>query len=185
KPKQELAPYGFGPEQDADGSVTAVALYQSRLKNYLGSINQIITPKYAASYWLVTYHKQPEFDLAFASNLDGTNGAFRGTTIALLESPMHLKFDPTKGYTGKGTLHYETKPLPRQHKCDLIWSGSGSTTLDVVGLHITGDPSRGQALQIELDIVPGPTKETGTDGCPVAGSPASYEGAFWAVLWNV
>jgi hypothetical protein len=185
KPKQELQPYGFGPEYDATGFVGAVALYQSRLKNYLGFFNQILTPKGATTGYLVTYHKQPEFDFDFASFLDGTSASFRGSSVALLESPIHLKFDPAYGYTGQGTLHFETKPLPRQDHCDFTYSGSGTYPFVVEGGQITVDPTG--ATQIELDIATFPPLglwENITWGCPGPKQPATWPVPFWLALWT-
>jgi hypothetical protein len=184
QPKHELPFYGYGPQKTRVGSVSVLALYQSRHKNYLGTVNQFITPKYAGPMlWAVAYHDQPEFDLDFGSILEGTDEGWRGRTVT--SAKVHLTYDPAKGFVGEGALTYETTPLPRLRSCDLTWSGSGSTTFEVVYGHITGDPSRGETPQVELYIVTGPTHETATTRCPLGQPPRTFEGSFWTALWNV
>jgi hypothetical protein len=183
QPKHELPFYGYGPQKTRVGMVMVLALYQSRHKNYLGSVAQLISPKgVGGMLWSVSYHDQPEFDLDFGSILEGTDGGFRGRTVT--SAKVHLTYDPAKGFVGEGALTYETTPLPRVRSCDLTWSGSGSTTFEVVYGHITGDPSRGETPQVELYIVTGPTHETATTLCPLGQPPLTVEGSFWTALWN-
>jgi hypothetical protein len=57
RPKNEDSPFGQGLKKAEVGVLSGVALYQSRHKNYLGSFNQIITPKWDFLAWLVEFHE--------------------------------------------------------------------------------------------------------------------------------
>lgn len=181
KPKQEAEPYGVGPEYTAQGVLTAVALYQSRHKNYIGTINSILTPKYAVTGYVVTYHKQPEFDLDFQSEVN-VAGIFNGSSKA--NAHVHLTFDPFKGYTGSGTLTYQTMVSGNLYepRCELrTITGSGTTDFAVTYGQIKIDPSTRAPTQIELYISPGMTGDN-EEKSP-CGSEPLQGGGFWYVSW--
>jgi hypothetical protein len=57
-PNQEPIP-GQGVVVEKSGITTGIALYQSKHKNTLGTLNQIMTPKSGETRWFVEYHRPP------------------------------------------------------------------------------------------------------------------------------
>jgi hypothetical protein len=178
KPKMERQPVGVGLSYDDEGLVTGLALYQSRHKNYLGSVNQIITPKYGTMFWDVSYHQEPEFKLEFTSSITGTT-ITSNQAQSNARSTVDLQFDESKGYTGNGALSYQTVPLTQACDHNVI-SGQGTTTLLVANSEITGDLSAAETPKIQLVIVPGFTMETLTfTSCPPQVVTLSGPTSFW------
>jgi hypothetical protein len=81
QPFKEADP-GKGKLVEEVGTITSIALYQSKHNNLLGSVAQFVTPKYAVEAWAVDRHEQPGWDIL----LDGTlevaatdSGTLQGT----------------------------------------------------------------------------------------------------------
>ncbi len=70
-PKAEANPNSGWVVEDR-GQVTGVAMYQSRHKNALGSINQIITPKTGRTMWAIAYHETPGYTVELTLTYDAS-----------------------------------------------------------------------------------------------------------------
>lgn len=79
------------------GTVTGIALYQSKFTNLLGSYGQYLTPKSGATRWSVEWHEEPSYRVRI-----------EGTYAAMLHDASVSAQDPTSStYRAAGTVVYE------------------------------------------------------------------------------
>jgi hypothetical protein len=159
QPKSELPFYGLPLETHETGTVFAAALYQSRLKNYLGSVAQIISPKWGSKRWFVDYHPQPDLELRFDSKIDGTDQLFWATTNA--HARIRLKYDAAEGWNGTGGTNYVTQAKPHTNPglCELAFNGNETTSSIVRKSQVTG----GNKPSIVIGFLPGVSHVTVTE----------------------
>ena len=182
KPKQEPQ-VGVGLQIEDTGLVEGVALYQSKLRNTLGSIAQVLTPKSGTTRWFVEYH-EAGFELSFDSFIDGTSAGFWATSRAL--STVQLKFE-TGGYTGTGVLSYITEP---KSGCDKMkYTGASTLEFRVINGRINAPSTPGGAPDIELTTAPS-TIPAELDTCVLdvcqggsAACPTGLASSFWSAMY--
>ena len=58
-PFEEVVDPGVGILVEETGTTTGVAMYQSKHKNVVGTVNQVFTPKSGEARWFIEYHRPP------------------------------------------------------------------------------------------------------------------------------
>jgi hypothetical protein len=120
QPKSEIDP-GRGWVVEERGQVTGIAMYQSRHKNVLGSLNQIITPKSGTTVWTVSYHQIPGYTVTLTADYN----------VHLHDYPTPPKYPHDHDYRASGKVTYrifvpDTAVKPPYDNIPLGWSMSGS-----------------------------------------------------------
>jgi len=137
QPKQEDQP-GRGWVVEERGTVTGYAMYQSRHKNVLGSISQIITPKSGATAWTVTHHQIPGYDVTLTVQYD----------VHLHDYPTPPMYPHDHDYTASGKVTYnifvpDGSVIPPYEETPVSWtqgaSGSGTEAIVTIGNGGGGD----------------------------------------------
>jgi hypothetical protein len=140
QPKDEISP-GAGMLIEERGQVTGVALYQSKHKNVLGSINQLITPKTGTTRWVVAYHQVPSYRVTMVLDYEAHFGIYfpEGDSLwtntgdghityvvnipaSLVTYPRDLSASTTLGATGSGNYHTDQTHVPLE--CTGAWNGT-------------------------------------------------------------
>ncbi len=185
KPKNEAPLYGWGPERRDMRFVTGIALYQSRHKNYLGSVAQIITPKGAGGPVVISYHDQPDLELHFDSAIDGTDPNY--WLQANTHARVRLKYDAPLGWNGQGEMNYLVTPKPKTDRCEVTRQGDGTTWFKVIFGQIAGNVLK---PTIMVPLSPGIDQETtiaytgdGHHGCKVSVNAGVLPGTFLG-MWG-
>ncbi|HYI16413.1 MAG TPA: hypothetical protein VEX37_13540, partial [Thermomicrobiales bacterium] len=137
QPKSETTP-GRGWVVEEKGIVTGYAMYQSRHKNVLGSINQIITPKSGATTWTVAHHQIPGYDVTLTVEYD----------VHLHDYPTPPMYKHDHDYTASGKVTYKLfvpdgSIVPPYEETPVSWtqgaSGSGQEAIITIGNGDGGD----------------------------------------------
>jgi len=119
--KTEVNP-GEGWVVEEIGTVTGIALYQSKFTNLLGSYGQYLTPKSGAMRWSVKWHEEPNYKVriegayeaelsdASVSSQDPTDNTYRaeGTVVYEISIPVSSLSFPYPGFdqiSVRGTAH--------------------------------------------------------------------------------
>lgn len=181
-PKDETHP-GIGLEEERRGLVEGVALYQTKLKNTLGGIAQVLTPKSGLTPWAVRFHKTPVFELSFDSTITGAAQGLLATSTA--QATLTMSLAQTNFLTGSGTMKYKTQPLAAADGCmEPFWRGDSAVPFRVLRGDVRGDPTMGETPAISLLILPGQTTEILSVVCPLGST--SFPGAsFWSAGFHV
>jgi hypothetical protein len=131
QPKAEENP-DEGMIVEEHGMVTGVALYQSAFGNLLGAYAQYLTPKSAATRWVVKYHEVPGWDITMKvkydiGSLHGDDPFWRWAkgedtiTVHIDAEDLFTQGHVLVEYSGSGAGTYGNKETP---PTSCSWSGA-------------------------------------------------------------